>query len=70
MYWNSRLHTEHERLVKVFDPNDGVVADVFAGVGPFALPAARKGCAVLANDLNPNSFKWLKRNIDDNKVSD
>ena len=47
---------------------DDVVADVFAGVGPFALPAAKKGCAVLANDLNPESYKYLKINIDKSKV--
>ncbi len=44
------------------------MADVFAGVGPFALPAAKKGCAVLANDLNPESYKYLKINIDKNNV--
>ncbi|KAL0951633.1 hypothetical protein HGRIS_008313 [Hohenbuehelia grisea] len=69
VYWNSRLHTEHERLVEMFNPED-VVADVFAGVGPFAVPAAKKGCAVLANDLNPNSAKYLERNVKDNKVSE
>lgn len=67
VYWNSRLHREHERLVDLFKPED-VVADVFAGVGPFALPAAKKGCAVFANDLNPNSFKYLAKNIIDNHV--
>ncbi|KAI0652393.1 guanine-N-1-methyltransferase [Trametes meyenii] len=67
VYWNSRLHTEHERLIEKFEPSD-VVADVFAGVGPFALPAAKKGCAVLANDLNPSSYKYLKANISQNKV--
>jgi tRNA (guanine37-N1)-methyltransferase len=41
---------------------------VFAGVGPFAVPAARKGCAVLANDLNPNSAKFLLKNVQDNRV--
>jgi tRNA (guanine37-N1)-methyltransferase len=51
----------------MFQP-DELVADVFAGVGPFALPAARKGCAVLANDLNPESYKYLTVNIEDNKV--
>jgi len=51
VYWNSRLHTEHERLVTIFKPEDGIIADVFAGVGPFAVPAAKKGCAVLANDF-------------------
>ncbi|KAH9964263.1 Met-10+ like-protein-domain-containing protein [Russula dissimulans] len=69
VYWNSRLHTEHTRLVNIFQPEE-LVADVFAGVGPFALPAAKKGCAVLANDLNPESYKYLSLNIKDNKVSD
>lgn len=67
VYWNSRLHTEHDRLVQMFKPED-VVADVFAGVGPFALPAAKKGCAVLANDLNPESAHWLTKNIITNHV--
>ena len=67
VYWNSRLHTEHARLVDMFQPHD-LVADVFAGVGPFALPAAKKGCAVLANDLNPESYKYLTLNIKDNRV--
>ncbi|CAK5280634.1 unnamed protein product [Mycena citricolor] len=69
VYWNSRLHTEHERLVSLFSPED-VVADGFAGVGPFAIPAAKKGCAVLANDLNPQSAKYLQVNVDDNNVAD
>ncbi|KAI8981136.1 guanine-N-1-methyltransferase [Trametes punicea] len=67
VYWNSRLHTEHERLIEKFRPED-VIADVFAGVGPFAIPAAKKGCAVLANDLNPSSYKYLTMNISENKV--
>ncbi|KAF8167350.1 Met-10+ like-protein-domain-containing protein [Crassisporium funariophilum] len=68
VYWNSRLHTEHERLVELFKPDD-VVADVFAGVGPFAVPAGKKGCAVLGNDLNPNSAKYLLKNVQDNRVT-
>ncbi|KAJ6483893.1 Met-10+ like-protein-domain-containing protein [Mycena vulgaris] len=69
VYWNSRLHTEHERLVQIFSPED-VIADVFAGVGPFAVPAAKKGCAVLANDLNPQSAKYLSLNVENNRVTD
>lgn len=69
VYWNSRLGTEHERLINQFQPNE-VVGDVFAGVGPFAVPAGRKNVLVLANDLNPESYKYLKENIDINNVQE
>lgn len=69
VYWNSRLNSEHERLINKFK-NDGVVGDVFAGVGPFAVPAGKSNVFVLANDLNPESFKYLQHNINSNKVSD
>lgn len=70
VYWNPRLGTEHERVVNLFKPND-VVYDVFAGVGPFSIPAiAKQKCfAVLANDLNPNSFKYLTENYNLNSRS-
>lgn len=69
VYWNSRLNTEHERLIDLFKPHEAV-ADVFAGVGPFAVPAGKKNVVVLANDLNPESFKYLKNNITLNKTDD
>ncbi|KAI8066018.1 guanine(37)-N1-methyltransferase [Thamnidium elegans] len=68
VYWNSRLHTEHDRLVQLFKKNE-YVCDVFAGVGPFALPAAKKGAIVYANDLNPSSHEWMKENIKANKIT-
>lgn len=68
VYWNSRLEQEHSRLVGLFAPGQ-VVADVMAGIGPFAVPAARlRACAVHANDLNPDSFRWLQENVRINKV--
>ena len=67
VYWNPRLSSEHERLVKMLKPND-FLYDVFAGVGPFAVPAGKKRVQVLANDLNPHSFKWLEHNVAKNKV--
>ncbi|CAO1311811.1 unnamed protein product [Diamesa serratosioi] len=68
VYWNPRLSTEHERLVKKLNSND-YFYDVFAGVGPFSVPAGKKRVNTLANDLNPNSFKWLEHNVKKNKVS-
>ncbi|CAR27334.1 hypothetical protein ZYGR_0I06080 [Zygosaccharomyces rouxii] len=69
VYWNSRLHTEHDRLVSQFFQPGQIVCDVFAGVGPFAIPAGKKKVLVLANDLNPDSFKYLQENIQLNKVA-
>lgn len=81
MYWNSRLAHEHERLVNLFTkPNRSLpgsdkalatiplIADVFAGVGPFAIPAAKRGAIVYANDLNEESTKWMEVNVKNNKV--
>nr|XP_019009294.1 uncharacterized protein I206_05942 [Kwoniella pini CBS 10737]OCF48075.1 hypothetical protein I206_05942 [Kwoniella pini CBS 10737] len=67
VYWNSRLHHEHERLIESFKPNS-LIADVMAGVGPFAVPAAKRGGYVLGNDLNPESVKWMKVNQEKNHV--
>lgn len=67
VYWNSRLGNEHERIFKQFKPGEAV-ADVMAGVGPFAIPAAKQRVFVYANDLNPESYKSLVDNIKINKV--
>ena len=51
VYWNSRLQTEHARLIQILksraanllknrNPECLVVADMMAGVGPFAVPLA------------------------------
>ncbi|KAF9879120.1 Met-10+ like-protein [Colletotrichum karsti] len=68
VYWNSKLEPEHTRLIKMFQPGE-VVADVMAGIGPFAVPAGRKGVFVFANDMNPESFKYLNAAVEKNKVS-
>ena len=67
VYWNSRLSTEHERLVKRFCQGEAV-CDVMAGVGPFAVPAGKQKVFVWANDLNPDSYESLVQAISVNKV--
>ncbi|KAB8356677.1 hypothetical protein FH972_024253 [Carpinus fangiana] len=69
VFWNSRLGTEHERLVESFRPGEAV-CDVMAGVGPFAIPAGKKGVFVWGNDLNPHCFTGLQDAIKLNKVGE
>ena len=69
VYWNTRLHTEHARLVDLFQPGEAV-CDVMAGIGPFAVPAGKKGCFVWANDLNPDSYTALEDAIKRNRVGE
>ncbi|KAL1523518.1 hypothetical protein AB1Y20_018455 [Prymnesium parvum] len=68
VYWNSKLHSEHERLVSSF-ARGALVWDLFAGVGPFAVLAARRGVHVLANDLNPDCTTALLHNAKLNRVA-
>lgn len=68
VYWNPRLCKEHERIIQILKQGD-ILFDVFCGVGPFAIPAAKKKCKVFANDLNPDSFKWLNHNAKVNKIN-
>ncbi|KAH8929504.1 hypothetical protein BT69DRAFT_1235840 [Atractiella rhizophila] len=97
VYFNTRLHTEHLRLLMLYlspanahqltsnvkklqagfpkvqeewkkATGEEVVADVMAGVGPFAIPAAKTGKFVLANDLNFHSYEACAENAKMNKV--
>lgn len=42
--------------------------DVFAGVGPIAISAAKKVKYVYANDLNPCAVEYLEKNCVLNKL--
>ncbi|KAL3455266.1 hypothetical protein BJX64DRAFT_282198 [Aspergillus heterothallicus] len=67
VYFNSRLETEHRRLVEQFQPGE-MVCDVMAGVGPFAVPAGKKKIFVWANDLNPHGYEVMQEAVKRNKV--
>uniref|UniRef100_A0A182FGN2 tRNA (guanine(37)-N1)-methyltransferase n=1 Tax=Anopheles albimanus TaxID=7167 RepID=A0A182FGN2_ANOAL len=67
VYWNPRLSTEHQKITDMLQQGD-LLYDLYAGVGPFTVPAAKKGCTVVANDLNPDSYSALVINCGLNKV--
>jgi tRNA (guanine37-N1)-methyltransferase len=69
VYWNTRLETEHTRMVGIFKEGEAI-CDVMAGIGPFAVPAGKKRVFVWANDLNPESFACLTDAIARNKVAE
>ncbi|OTF77919.1 tRNA (guanine(37)-N1)-methyltransferase-like protein, partial [Euroglyphus maynei] len=69
VYWNPRLSHERSLIIKKLNRQIDYVYDVFAGVGPFAVSAAKlRKCHCLANDLNPASYRWLEENVRLNKV--
>lgn len=69
VYWNTRNGHEHERLISTFKKGQAI-CDVMAGVGPFAIPSAKKEVWVWANDLNPACYKAMCAAIQANKVSE
>lgn len=68
VYWNSKLSNERQRLIKILKPGE-VLCDMFAGVGPLSIQAAKKGLTVIANDLNPDCYEAMVSNSVKNKVT-
>jgi len=69
VYFSPRLSNEHNRVANLVEEGE-TVADLFAGVGPFAIQIAKnhEKAKVYAIDLNPDAVEYLKRNIRLNKV--
>ncbi|MDV2482430.1 SAM-dependent methyltransferase [Methanoculleus sp. Wushi-C6] len=61
--------TEKARIAALIRPGERV-ADMFAGIGYFSIPAAASGARVHAMEINPTSFEYLRRNIMANHVAD
>ena len=69
VYFSPRLATERHRVTEQVAAGDHVV-DMFAGVGPFAVPMAARGADVLACDVNPRAIEYLRENAARNGVAD
>jgi len=69
VYVSPRLSYERLRVASMVKPNE-VILDMFTGVGCYAILIAKRvrECKVYAVDLNPNAVKYLKHNIEKNKV--
>jgi len=69
VYFSPRLATERHRVVEQIEPGEHVL-DMFAGVGPFAIPAASRGASVVAVDLNETAIDYCRENARRNGVAD
>jgi tRNA (guanine37-N1)-methyltransferase len=69
VYFSPRLATERHRVVEMIKPDERVF-DMFAGVGPFVIPAAKRGAECVGVDLNETAINYLRRNAERNGVAD
>jgi tRNA (guanine37-N1)-methyltransferase len=67
-YFSPRLGTEHDRVTRLVQPGE-VIVDMFTGVGPFALLAAkRQPVQVFAIDVNPQAIQCLRKSLSLNRL--
>jgi tRNA (guanine37-N1)-methyltransferase len=69
VYFSPRLATERHRVTRQVT-NDERVIDMFAGVGPFAIPAAKRGAEIVGVDLNPAAIRYLRKNAERNRITE
>ncbi len=67
-YFTPRLSGERMRIASLVTRME-LVADLFAGVGPFSVTIAKHaGALVHASELNPHAYEMLLKNIEVNKL--
>ncbi|ELZ26677.1 methyltransferase [Halogeometricum pallidum JCM 14848] len=69
VYFSPRLATERHRVVEQVREGERAF-DMFAGVGPFAVPMAGHGAEVIGCDLNAAAVDYLHENAHRNGVAD
>jgi tRNA (guanine37-N1)-methyltransferase len=68
VFFSPRLAAERARIAALVRPGERLL-DAFAGVGPFAISAARAGAQAVAVDGNPAAERWVRRNCEFNSIS-
>ncbi|WP_254863382.1 class I SAM-dependent methyltransferase [Halovivax gelatinilyticus] len=69
VYFSPRLATERHRIAEQIAPGERVF-DMFAGVGPYAIPAAAREATVVAVDVNERAIEYLRENAERNDVGE
>ncbi len=69
VYFSPRLATERHRVVEQVRAGEHAF-DMFAGVGPYAVPMAKQGAEVVATDINEDAIEYLRRNGERNDVAE
>lgn len=66
-FFSPRLGYERQRIATMIQPGERVLVP-FCGVGPFVVPAAKRGAQVVALEKNARACRWLLHNLHLNKV--
>ncbi|WP_136687562.1 class I SAM-dependent methyltransferase [Halorhabdus amylolytica] len=69
VYFSPRLATERHRVVEQVSEGEHAF-DMFAGVGPFVIPFAKRGATAVGVDVNPDAIEYLRENARRNGVED
>ena len=69
--WSKGNNNERLRIAKLVTKGETVV-DMFAGIGYFSIPIGVHSQAkqIYSIEINPNSYHFLKRNIELNKINE
>ncbi|MFB6185204.1 MAG: class I SAM-dependent methyltransferase family protein [Haloarculaceae archaeon] len=69
VYFSPRLATERHRVAEQVVPGEHAF-DMFAGVGPYAVPFGKRDADVVATDVNGTAVEYLRANARRNGVAD
>ncbi|EMA18616.1 class I SAM-dependent methyltransferase [Haloarcula argentinensis] len=69
VYFSPRLATERHRVTEQVSEGEQTF-DMFAGVGPFVIPFAKRGATSVGTDINETAIEYLRANAERNGVAD